>query len=209
MTLKDDLMYEIDWRISELVLIKTNHLSNNLSATRRSVIKKFSVVAIYAIFEGFIVQAFELYVDAINKLKLDWKLLHINILNYHLDRTYGIHKEIRKKTEKQLDLVIDLQNFFNSPKVVLSKKIQTESNVNLKVLNKLLTNFNITNIGDKKVENGLNKLLQYRNSIAHGENTLKVESDLITELIDAVTYTMDLVADSLIVGFNNKSYLKN
>lgn len=208
MTLKDNLMYEIDWRISELVLIKTNHLSSNLSVNRCNVIKKFSVVAIYAIFEGFIVQAFKTYVDAINKLELDWKLLHINILNYHLNKTYNIHRETRTKSEKQLNLIANLQCFFNSPKIELSKKIETESNINLKVLNKLFTNFNIENINDKKIENGLNKLLQYRNSIAHGENTLKVENDLIVELIDVVTYTMDLVADSLIDGFDNKSYLK-
>lgn len=207
MDLKNNIMHEIDWRVAELALIKTNHLSSNLSTLRCNVIKKYSIVAIYALFEGFIVQSMQLYINEINKMKISRNSLNIKIINNYLENTYNIHAQ-RVNEDKKMILIDELEFFFASKEIELSKKIETESNVNFKVLNKILNTYNLQPIDDKKINDGLNKLLKYRNSIAHGEVSVKVENTTICELTEVVVKTMDLVMDSIMLGFENKVFLK-
>ena len=207
MKLKEILDDEIDWRIAELALLKTNHKTTNISINRRDIILKYSVVAVYALFEGFVVKAFKAYIHEINKLNLSKKDMHITILTEYMNQKYKLFFE-RNNLEKKCGLVLELEAFYDTSQINLECEIKTESNINLKVLNKLLNTYQIKEINDSSILDGLNKLLKFRNSIAHGETGIKMDDNLLKEHIDCVIRTMDQVRDNMITSFIHKSYLR-
>ena len=111
MNLKSNLDDEIKWRIGELALIKTNHKSRNISMERRNVILKYSVVSIYALLEGFVVKAFDLFFSEINKRHHDKNEFEISIVGDYLDREMNLFNE-RKATNSKYKLVKSLESFF-------------------------------------------------------------------------------------------------
>lgn len=208
MTIQNDLLYEIDWRIEEIALIKTNHLSVNISPKRCEIIRKYAAVSIYALLEGFVVNALRLYIDEINRNHVCRNSLDIRIVNEYLQNCFDIHTQ-RVKSKAQIALVRKLEDYYSADHHFLSKKVNTEANVNVKVINKLLSCYNLEIINNQKITNGLNKLLQYRNSIAHGETSINIDNDVICEFADIVTETMDLIYDSIMQGVEKKSYIRN
>lgn len=67
---KDEIEKDITWRNNQLGIIKQNASINHLSKERIDVILKYSPVAIYALFEGFVVNTFLVYIKTINQLEL-------------------------------------------------------------------------------------------------------------------------------------------
>lgn len=207
MKIKDNLTYEIDWRIQELAYLKTNHLLNKISDTRKNVICKYSVVAIYALLEGFVVKSMQLYLCEINSLKLHKQEIDLKIINSYVSKEYKLH-DLRVNIDKQVDLLTKLEVFYSNDIIILNNKIETEANVNLKVLNKILYTYNLELIDNNEIKDGLNKLLMFRNSIAHGEVALNVTNTIIQELSATVVKAMDLIMDRIIDGLKNKTYLR-
>ncbi len=85
-------------------------------------------------------------------------------------------------------------------------KVQTKSNVNLEVVNNLLTSFGLEVLPDS-YEGGLNKLLNFRNKIAHGEKAITVKDDHITEFTQLINDLMVDIATRIEEGLTNKTYL--
>jgi hypothetical protein len=52
---------DIDWRVSELMTIKTFPLHYELSEHHKKFFLKYSVPSIYAVWEGFVKNSFRLY----------------------------------------------------------------------------------------------------------------------------------------------------
>ncbi|WP_368246513.1 MAE_28990/MAE_18760 family HEPN-like nuclease [Clostridium paraputrificum] len=207
MSLYESLEQEIEWRIFELAILKTNHLSSNLSELRKNIIRKYSVISIYALYEGFVVEAFNIYKEQINLLKIPPNKLNTRIITYFMDNKYKLYEE-RSNFEKREQLTRELENIFFSNNIELNVKINTESNVNIKVLNKLLYSFNLETVEDSRLKDKVNKLLKFRNSLAHGEVVLKVTDDLIYEFTDTVTVLMDLIAERILDGYKRRTYLR-
>lgn len=204
--LKDYLNEEIEWRIAELGIIKANTTIKNLSERRKEVIIKYSVMAIYSLFEGFVVKSFQEYINQINKKKIKRKELNIKLITYHIDSKYKLNDKRSNRSSKE-SFVTELNNFFCKEKIELDRKIATQSNVNMKVLNNLLYSFNLELIESNELEGKLNKLLKFRNSLAHGETSLRVDSEIIQTFTDTVVILMDLINDRIIDGIILEKYL--
>jgi len=86
--------------------------------------------------------------------------------------------------------------------------VPTESNVNLKVLNRILERFCIPEI-DSKYSSGLNKLLLFRNKIAHGENSIIVNMTHVTEFVSLVENLMLDVVIGVESCERNETFKKN
>lgn len=205
MKLKDKLDNEIDWRITEMALIKTNHKTCNISDKRRQILLKYSSVEVYALLEGFVSKAFAIYVEEINKLNLHRKVLQESILSEYLQQKMQLFNE-RKYIDKKINLIVELEKYYELPVIMLSRDIHTGGNINLKSLNCLLKTYCILQIENKEIEKGLNKLLMFRNSIAHGEIGLIVDDEILTELIYYVTLTIDYIRDNIIYSFQHELF---
>ena len=73
--------------------------------------------------------------------------------------------------------------------VTIKPSVPTESNVNFKVLNKILERFCIDKVPDH-YDSKLNKLLLFRNKVAHGDNSISVNMTHVTEFISTVENLM-------------------
>ena len=107
--------------------------------------------------------------------------------------------------------------FYKTNPLIIRENISTESNVGFKVLNRILSNFNLDKIlnypepgSGYSLANELDKFfLDTRNKVAHGETgSIVVKREDLERAIKLVDKLMDLVFDRIKTGFINRSYLK-
>lgn len=206
--LEHELLYEVDWRTNELSIIRTIPILCNCNDKQIKVLERYSVVAIYSVWEGFVVKSFNLYIREINSLKLTYSDLNLNILTHDIFTKYALTEEQKKHFINKCQFINNIIEYSKSP-VNISSSIPTESNVNFEVINNILKHFYLDELPKKEFKQGLKKLLYYRNSIAHGECSLVVDKELIQYFTSTVINAMHEVTTRIIDGFNNKKYLND
>jgi hypothetical protein len=165
-----------------------------------------AVLSIYAAWEGLLKECLLLYLQELNTLKLDYNEISDTYLAFQTDNVctfknsktnYGIIKKLSK-------------NLFNmyKQKVIFDTKINVESNANLKITNTLLSKLSLS-ILESKYEKDLNRLLLFRNSVAHGDDSIKIEQkDLDKFSATAQDIASDLIT-SILDGYNKRVYIKD
>ncbi len=207
-TIKDEIDLEIDWVIRETTKIKLLPHRYEFIEEEKDIYYKSMVPMIYAYLEGFVKNAIRIYMKFINQLDLNFNDISIRLLVHKIEEKYNCFKENIKSMQHKEKLVEQLlQDIKNNDKTINfnDKAIQ---NINSDRLNKLLRELNFNEIQDIKIKDGLNKLLQYRNGIAHGENSYRVDENLLMEFINTIIKTMDYVSDIICNGYNSRNYLK-
>lgn len=191
-SLIDEILFDIDWRVAELATLKTIPIKYNFNDAHRELHLKYAVPAIYSLWEGFIKTCLPVYLRHINALNIKRSEISLNLLTHHIDSTCKLHNP-RSNFDSKKRVVGDLDSLFVDA-IAISVEIPTESNVNYKVLCGLLNRFCIE-VLDRKFEKGLDRLLLFRNKIAHGENAIKVQTKDVHDFIDLVE---DLMIDVII-----------
>ncbi len=190
-----EIQEDINWRISEISNIKTIPLRYRILESHKETLILYSIPSLYSIWEGFVKNAFQLLTSFLNKLGIQPNQVHINILTHAIENECNLGNE-RKHFEKKIGLVESTINIYDSI-LNIKQGIPTESNVNHKVINKILERFNIKSL-DEKYEKPLNRLLLFRNKIAHGENSIKVtkqDVDDFSLLIEDLMYDLLLLIE--------------
>lgn len=186
-TFIDEILADIDWRISELAMLKSIPIKYNFKSQHKEVQIKYSIPAIYSIWEGFVKNCFMVYSNHLNSLSIKREEIALQLLTHQLDSECDFNNPRQAFDSKQR--MVSLIDSLLTEIITIKPYVPTESNVNFKVLNKILTRFCIQNI-DSSYESRLNKLLLFRNKIAHGENSLFVDMSHIIEFIDTVESLM-------------------
>lgn len=205
--LEQNIFKDIEWRISELSQIKTIPFRYNMTQENKELLIRYSVPSIYALWEGFVVSAFQEYRREINLLKINLNEINIKILTH----SFSCHETLmlnqpRINPESQLSFINKILVLFDN-KFEIAGSIPTESNVKFKVINKILLGHNLSEL-EFKYEKGLNKLLKFRNSIAHGDNSIPVSSKDIAEFSNLITELMSEVFIKIVDGYKNKTFLR-
>ena len=204
--LEEELLHEVDWRTNELSIIRTIPVLCSCTDKQIEIIEKYSVVAIYSLWEGFVVESFNMYIQKLNDLELTCDKLNLNIITHDIDIKCNLTNE-RKDFEKKRRFVSKLYGYAKSP-VIITPRIPTESNINCKVINKILDHFYLEKLPEKEFGKKLDKLLFVRNKIAHGEHSIPVTKDMIQEFTFTVIRAMHEVTDSIVYGFVGRTYLR-
>lgn len=204
--LEQELLHEIDWRTNELSIIRTTPLLFSFNETQKRILEKYSVVAIYAIWEGFVTTSFSLYIREINSLSLTCEDVNLNILTHDIFTKYDLDEEKRKHFKNKCKFINNIFEYSKLP-VNISSSIPTESNVDFKVINKILRHFNMEELPRNNFEKRLNKLLLIRNKVAHGECSIIVSKEIVQDLNLTVIDAMHEVTIRIINGFTSRSYL--
>ena len=207
-SLVDDINLEIEWRIKEMSEMKLIPIKYNLKQNQREIFHKQCVPMIYSYLEGFVKFVVRIYFSNINRLEINLNNISDDLIIYTLEKRYDIFKnqynsyESKSKVFQKIyaDLV---NNTFN-----LELKERSIENINLERLNNLFKSINVKLISDENLKSKLDKLLNYRNCIAHGENSYKVDEILISEFIATVTNVMDSISDVVVESYDSKSFLK-
>jgi hypothetical protein len=183
----EEILADIEWRTSELATLKSIPIRYSFSPDHKDLHIKYSIPAIYSIWEGFVKNCFTIYSNHLNTLSLTRSEISYALLTHQIDsecdfKNPRVHFDTKKK------LVESLDELFKDT-ITIKPTVPTESNVNLKVLNRILERFCIPEI-DSNYVSDLNKLLLFRNKIAHGENSIVVNMTHVTEFISLVENLM-------------------
>lgn len=200
------LNYEIEWRTGEISIVKTIPFLYSFSSQQSAVLKKHTIPIIYSLWEGFVVESFNIYTREINALKLSKDQICINILVHALDQKCAL-KQGRPDFEEQIKLIQDLTTYLDS-EIDLSVKIPTESNVNRRVINNILRRYNLAQLPEKPYQKWLDRLLFFRNKLSHGESSLPIDQPLIDEMSMIVISCMHIVTEKIVEGYRSQSYLR-
>ncbi len=204
--IEEELVYEIDWRINEISILKTVPYLFSLSDKQRNTIERYSIPALYSLWEGFIVAAFTIYTRELNSLKLNYERMSDCILTHAIDIEVNLTNG-RSDFGKKQRLVNEIYKYYFKDVRILPQ-IPTNSNVNYKVINTILQRFNLSILPEKPHKKRLDKLLLFRNKIAHGESSVPVDKHLISEMSFTVIELMHEVFNLIMEGFTNKTYLR-
>ena len=207
MTIQEEIAADIDWRNAELAELKVILHKAHLTQVQQETFIRYIVPAVYAIWEGFVKKSISLYSKEINNSNIPLVSLHENLLTHAitmndklaLDRARTIFK-----TQKEFSLYIS--EFLNR-EFPLDGKIPTKSNINSEVLTAILERFNLGAI-EKKQKGKLDKLLKYRNTIAHGDNSIPVKEKDIDEFVTLVQELMVILFDKIDYAITNQTYKK-
>lgn len=203
----DEINSDIQWRMSELASLKTIPLRYNLLSHHKEMLIKYTIPSIYALWEGFVKNSFELYVREINKLNIPIEEVHINVITHTLSSCEKLYLENpRMNFISKKEFVEFYQSKISKP-LNITTKIPTKSNVDFIVINDILTRFNLTLL-PKVFERKLNKLLKFRNSIAHGETSLPVKIEDVTFFSQLVNDLMVEIITRLDEGYKKQTFKK-
>ena len=206
MTIQEEIAADIDWRNGELAELRVILHKANLSSSQRVTYIRYIVPAIYALWEGFVKNCLELYSKEIQKSGVPIRDLNENILTFAVvaDDKLSLDKE-RTKYETQKEFTLYIREHLNRV-FPTNNKLPTKSNINKEVLTDLLKMFNLGGV-DTKAGKGLNKLLTFRNSIAHGDNSIPVEEKDIDTFTKLIQDLMLVIFDKIEYAVTHTTYL--
>lgn len=193
MNIIETLLTDVEWRVSQLSSIRTLYLRYNFNEYDKLFFKRQSVVGIYAIWEGFIKNCSEEYLKHLNMLEIGFNAAHSNLKSYYFNSKINLQQPRTSKKSQTTFINIAHGIFNKNISFTIDDKLLrdiTSSNVNFKQLRQIFQNFCLSPINVEKHEHSLDKLLTFRNKIAHGENAIKVDKNEISEFIDVVENLM-------------------
>lgn len=207
MTIQEEIAADIDWRNGELAELRVILHKARLTPSQRLTYVRYIVPAIYALWEGFIKNSFELYAKEINRSNVSLLGLHENLLTHAIISNDKLALDrARTNFTKQKEFSLFISTYINQTFPTQSK-LPTKSNVNSEVLSELFEKFNLGTL-DKKIGKNLDRLLLFRNTIAHGDNSIPVKEENIDEFTTLLHSLMVVVFDKIDDGVRNKTYLK-
>ena len=196
---------DLDWRFGEIAILKSLTVQSHLTARKKAVARKYSVPALYAVWEGYVVHIFREYVKVINGERLHFSDLHDSITTSHLFSSLSLQQP-PQAFEKRKRFVSRIQNTMSEP-IQLPLEIDTRSNVDYTELLNICKRYAVNGEQLKKYETALNKFLNYRNRIAHGDNSITVGPEHIAEFSQTVVSLMSDLAEILTTHVAEKKYL--
>ena len=138
-----------------------------------------------------------------SELKMSPNDVEAKLITHAIENECNLGNE-RKHFEKKIVFVELLTKIYNSP-LHIEQGIPTESNANYKITNKILERFCVQSL-DEKFEKPLNRLVFFRNSIAHGENSIKVTNNDVIEFTLLIENLMFEILISIEKCINNDCY---
>lgn len=200
-----EIVEDINWRTSELASLRTIPFRYKLTTNHKNLLIKYTAPSIYSIWEGYIKNTFDLYIRELNNLNLTADLTNRNLLTHILSSYDKLCLENpRMNFKKKLEFVNFYQEKIGQP-LIINNKLPTKSNIDFDVVNEILLRFNI-DLLPITYKPSLNKLLKFRNSIAHGDSSIPVSRDDIGEFATLVIDLMTEIFTKLEISYLNQKY---
>lgn len=207
MTFLENIARDIDWRVSELATLTTLPYRYHIADIHIQTLLTYSIPAIYALWEGFVRNSFAEYVQQLNSLNLNINAVNENLLTHALTNGKEINLENARTNfdSKKKYIKVVSAKYLNPLNII--EELPTHSNVNYNVINDILMRFNLESL-EQKYKAPLQKLLIFRNSIAHGERTIPVKKKDIEFFSNLLKDLMLEIYVKIENGYNGSTYLK-
>lgn len=212
-SLEEKLKVAIDWRVEELSLFKHLIASGKLAEKEKEIFGKYLITAIYALWEGFITDSFEIYIDELNGLSLEIQALSQDLIQEDLKVKYEKLQNIPKSDfVKQSKSINELNSHLNNC-IQLEKAVKSSNGtIAFKEINKILTKFCLNNLPQYPWESEIKQFVKDRNAVAHGDFRSLKATDLVITIngfCNLLSNLMDEILTRILDGYIKKTYLQN
>lgn len=205
----EEIIQLSEWRKRELEALKKISLVSlsNLSEEVKRQFLRMSILYVYAHWEGYVIEAFKVLIGYLNELKLKNSEVNINLL------VFSRKTEFQKLTgnlkfSKCCDFAYKLYGMKGDEFSIDQKHFSTNSNLRYSQLERIFEWFKMENT-IKQYENDIDKLVNIRNRIAHGENGIIIEYDNLNETINIMIDIFDRIILSINDYLKEEKYLQS
>lgn len=179
------LLAEQEWRFQELEFCKKIPCvyTNVLFKRQEAKFWRLCVPIIYAHWEGFVVAALRILTEYINEQNIYYREAVPSILLLENKKRFG-YLQGNCSIPQQTRFLLELLEAQDRCIILQQSNITANSNLSFKQLSKMLKYFGI-NASDQLLaeRSHIEKLLKFRNSIAHGENSITVTKEHVESFI--------------------------
>lgn len=175
------LQEDIDERLETLREIERAIFTRqySLSSKHQEIFSTHSISIIYSVWEGFIQKSFNLYIDQLNKINIEFYDFCDSIIVHHMESSFKQFKQYPnpQKDRQKIKFFKDLYAFHSNQYHRISRIVDTESNVSFSVLNNLLKIFSLEPFPEywnqycypnPNLKESMDLFLYLRNTVAHG-----------------------------------------
>lgn len=202
--LVDHLDQDLGWRKKELtsIITSTSHKKNS------DVKLRIGMAILYAHWEGYIKNAGSYYILYIKQLELKYEELSENFIAIALKNTFCTCLESNKTSihTKLVDILVN--NLSTIAPIPYYNLIETRSNLNWKVFKEILDTLGLESsfyvIKDKQV----NKLVDSRNGVAHGQRVYFDEEEFL-DLYKDIVNILDSFKEQIIQSAYSETFKRN
>jgi hypothetical protein len=196
----------LDFYEDEISRLKMLMVNIRAKKTDKELIVKYSIPIFYSIWEGFFVKSLIEYINFINSLSITLDQIKAELLTHCMEGQINFDLTNSGFTKKMI-FVEKIKLFFNGPAFYLNAKIDTKSNLNYKAANVFLNKLCLSSLPEER-KTKLDKLVLYRNNIAHGECSVPTNIDIISEMSEIVINCMYDLFIIIEDGINNEYFRK-
>lgn len=195
----DEVVADRDWRMRELEFIKKldkKVLYNQLGEGELKVYYRMCIPTVYAHWEGFISTSFKNLIEILNKKSL----LRCEVINeiFAFSQKKNFQTLAGKQSFKQrCEFSEKFILAYSQPIKIDAKLLDTKSNLRYEVLEEILSWFNINIDPYLPYKQDINKLVNTRNAIAHGENSVIISYLDLEKYIKKVNELFDITIVNL------------
>lgn len=201
----EEIKQENEWREKDFSKIK--YIYYQLSDENQVLFLRMSIPYIYAHWEGFVIDSLKKILDHFNQLKLQHHQVKINIFVLSLQEKFDYLKG-KQSFEQKCQFSENFLRFLNE-QLKFDKHINTQANLNFDVLKDLCQLFGLNVDKFAQYRAKINKLVNIRNHIAHGENSYILSLENIEEYINLVNELILRLAEELEEYLQQEKYLKS
>ncbi|WP_283789468.1 MAE_28990/MAE_18760 family HEPN-like nuclease (plasmid) [Bermanella sp. WJH001] len=190
-----------NWRDGELAKFKVNP-----HKVDQQLWDRMCIPMIYAHWEGYVVSSLRVLIGHLNKLQLSPKEVDTKLIVIGLGNTYNSLSG-KQRFDQKVDFTNKFIGLFENA-IKFKKEIDTKSNLNSKVLKELCDMFGFKFDSFENVSSDINRIVTFRNKIAHGENSILPDTDSIEKYISSVAIATDILLQEIDNFLSNKTYLQ-
>lgn len=175
-----------DWRNGEFARFKANQ-----NRVEPELWHRMCVPMIYAHWEGFVVDALKITLKHLNSLNLTHAVLPTKLIVLSIGDNYRSLSG-KQSFSQRIEFTDKFKQLFNSV-VKFKTKIETKSNLKSAIFKELCDIFGFDSLPYSEYLREIDRLVNIRNSIAHGENSYLPTLDNINLYIESVQKSSDLL----------------
>jgi hypothetical protein len=221
MTNFDNIIQDIEDRVSALFEIERTLFTERyqFSKKHKDIFTTQSISMIYSLWEGFIQKSFQSYIDELNKNKAKIFEFSDNIIIHHMENNFKQFFHYPQNQNKKISFFNKLREFYFLERHIINRTVDTESNVNFDVLNKLLKKFSLEPFPEywksyihpnSNLKETMAQFLKLRNNVAHGGDIDipdKITHEMYQKYKELVINLMYELHQKMIKGISNYTYI--
>lgn len=211
------------WRVDEIRFFQNQLIYIN-SENKKDQYRRALVLILYAHFEAFCKFAFAHYLKTINTSNLKCNKTNFAIAASSLSDVFMALRNPEKKSDifkralpddsklhrfsRDREFLERISEIGNLNVSLDDKIIDTESNLKPVVLQKILYRLGLPHNKFDNLSSQINKLLNYRNKIAHGEMKTGIPKKEYDSLREDVFFIIDEIKREIMSAIKNREYLR-